>query len=227
MKTTAIMVEFLVCGLLMLLAILLLYFAAVCEANTSVIETAYSTFAKARQGSNASCSSWLSDTFILFIVVGTAYGLGLFVETLAMKIFERFWHRKNKCYRLENLIRYLVSKSSAFKRSPLDLERIQHKDGQYTGIMRYFVYSKSYQLGAQIEKQLARLRVMRVLAIFFLLMVGVGCILLLRQNDWMNNLFFTFISAALCGGTIRMVLYRLNKFDESIERAYRVLLQVY
>ena len=143
-----------------------------------------------------------------------------------MKLFEKI-NKRIKAKRFDDFIEHLNTLCYDIEKSPINLLKIKAKGGQYTGIMRYYIYSNSEELAPQIEKQLRRLRVMRVLAVFFLTILIASGILAYKQGCSTTNIFFIASSLILFSLTLWMVIYRLNKFNESIERAYCTLIKAY
>lgn len=266
MKTTEIMVEFLIAGILILLSLLfccMSWFPV--ELQTLFVHVVNS-------------QSWLTSApFLLVIFMSIAYGLGILSEFIGRAIFERM-HDFVKKGRLQKYIekcdsdcREIFDKSpilQKFKPSEPDSsesdskrnavrgksrfqplpylwqrcvfyskwigEKVLRKsseDGQsgsndldisVFGTMRFYVLMKSSALYEEIESQLNRLRVIRILFLVEVILLLAIVPPFFQNPSWFLGLI-GFALICLAATTLRAIWVRFNRYCRALERSYMVL----
>ncbi len=215
MKTTSLTVDFLVSGVLLLVALVLAVPGLPSQALTL----------------GAGSTGWVKAPFFAVALISITYGFGIFFEYLGLILYENR-HKRMKTKRCKAFIRKLQEHSILLKRDPFQLAKldmtkqsdIDTAQDWYTGTLRYFVKNASAELYAEVELQLRRMRIMRVLSIVeVILMVAViSHAITLKLDLYAAVLLFLFL-ALLFFRTSRGITYRFERYDESIERAYMVL----
>jgi hypothetical protein len=210
MKTTAVIVEFLISGILFLLALLFL--------AMSLFPGMLSLdFLKTNK-----LDSWMF--IIIPVLLSVAYGFGILAELIALNIFESK-HKKIRGKRLDD---FIDSNKKLLLKSPIDFNTINKKTcnnekAKLMGLMRFYVLHKDPVLYHEIELQHFRLRLVRVLFLCMLILIfAVVCKYIEKRTcEWLLIEMFIIMITYL---NYKGILYRFNRFNESIERTYKVLL---
>jgi hypothetical protein len=215
MKTTAIMIEILVAGVLVLLALFLL---------------AGSLFPSDMQSFLNDINKpghWLEKTpFLIFIFIPIAYGLGLLFEFIGLISVE--W--------LLNIIKrrrigeYYSKETQFVKDNPIFRDyksdaskRIRES---YHGEMRFYVLLKSSELYSIIETELNWLRLTRVLFIVELILLA-GIVVKIAQNKVITIpllLFHFAILFVIFIATGVVIFHRFGRYCRAIERSFKILM---
>jgi hypothetical protein len=218
MKTTVLIVEYLVAGILVLLALTLLAASIFPE----LISGLKSLFAQ-HESLDA-----ISPTLVV-VFAALAYGVGLVAEFLGEKTFE-WWLDRIKLNRLED---YLKKNNGNLHKSPL-LAKYQKNPGDKTdespvpieirliGEMRFHVLMESAELYAEIESQLNRFRLIRVLVLVEAILAAAIVISLIQ--DYSPVLVFLLVVVVVVAiANVGAVGRRFHRYCRAVERAYKTL----
>lgn len=217
MKTTAIMFEILVAGVLVLLA---LFFLA-----GSLFPSDMQLFLNYINGSG----HWFAKTpFLIFILISVAYGLGLLFEFIGLISVEWLLNmikRKRIDEYYKNEEKY-VKEHPIFENYNSNASFQNNKDkASYYGEMRFYVLMKSSDLYSIIEKQLNWLRLTRVLFIVeFILLIGL--VVKIAQNKVITISLLLFLCAILFVFFIAsgiVIVHRFERYCRAIERSFKML----
>ncbi len=212
MKTTVLIVEFLVAGTLVVLAV-------------GVFLSCFFQSEMQRALTWLNQYQDLAAPLATIIFVAIAYSVGVLLESIGLELFE--W--KLDEIKTERMKKYLkenqkdLKNSSIFNEYAGDPEKISKDQAvSWMGDMRFYVLMKSPTLYEEIESQINRLRLVRVsfLAEFILI---VAVILRLRQNPSLFLdciLLFLMITAIL---TVWAIMKRFHRYCRAIERSYKML----
>ena len=153
MKTTALIIEYLVSGILLMAALLLL---------------AYSIFPQDVQKFFLLLKNSKELAFVISSVFAAiAYALGMLIEPIARIVFERLLHDRIEKERVAKYIeahRTNLHKSSIFKKYKANNNIPSAKEAKsIIGEMRFYVLMQSSGLYDEIESQINRLRLIRIL----------------------------------------------------------------
>jgi len=217
LNTTAIMVEALIAGILVLLALLLL--------AMSVFPSEVQTFFIKISNSQ----SLLAEAPLLVIVIAIAYGFGVLFEFIGLIAFE-WWFDKIKRNRL---IEYLNSNRSIIAGSPIlkkyvnsSSKKVDVKEEEARsciGTMRFYVLMKNSALYSEIESQMNRLRLIRVLFLVeLILLFAIGGQLLQKFSLSMFSLWMLVVVIAIAN--IEAIRKRFHRYCRAIERSYQLLM---
>jgi hypothetical protein len=215
MKTTAIMIEFLVAGLLVLLALFLL--------ALSFFPTEMQLFLDQINKSQ----HWLAKApFLITVLISVAYGFGVLFEYLGVIAFE--W--KHEMIKRKRIDTYYKKNDSILKNNPIfkdyksnASDQNNKKNGSYHGEMRFYVLKENSSLYSEIELQLNRLRLIRVL--FFvttILLIAILGQLFLKftVGKLMLSLFILMITFF----NVIAIRHRFNQYCRAIERSFKMLM---
>ena len=224
MRTTMLYVEFLVGGILVLLASIFLgigMFPGTEKPIMSFLE----------KNGHLSASILLSTIF-----VAAAYAIGVFSEYFTRSLFENKLDEvkvmRTKIYLKENYNRLWKSPIlKEFMRIPpkkID-EKIDIKEARKCiGPMRYYVMMENSELYREIESHLHKLRFTRILfLVVMILMFAIFFRLQHAQNLQSDDSLFLVIMleflALAAIATIKAVKDRSDRYCRAVERSYRAL----
>jgi len=216
METTKLIIEYVVGGVVVSLALLLLAWSLF---PAEVLEMVVSL--------NQSQSSLLTTGGVataLFAAV--VYAVGVISEFVGESAFRRRFDR----VRGERFAKYIGENRELFDKDPIlgklaedpatkiDLDAAS----QCVGQMRFHVLMKSPSLYTDIDSQLNRLRLIRVLFLAELILTGAIVALLLRHFS--VYLVCSLLLVIVVGVANWMaVTQRFHRYNRSVERAYRAL----
>jgi hypothetical protein len=211
METTKLIVEYLVVGILVCLAISFLVFAL------SPINIQ---------------SSWLlivqdASLIVVIILLPISYGVGLVAEYLGMVLYEKYFDAvKEK--RFPAFIRGnkdLLTESALLAKYAQTKDQIPRDAGKKMyGEMRFFTLMKNAPLYAEIESHVNQARILRTLTIAeILFLVGV-IIQLVRTGFSLLPFIVLFFLVFLLVFNILAILHRFNRYCRAIERSYKVIM---
>lgn len=164
---------------------------------------------------------WLTTSgFLLTVVLALAYSIGIVVEAVCLNLTE-WMHEGVKKSRTKDFLDEYCDWIRLGPITPRDMKRKGH-----TGLLRFYVLRDSKELYEEIEVQHLRMRITRT---------ALCCEVLAMVLFWIGASFRSTFSAptiavvSLVGviviiATIRTVKYRFERFDSVVERAYVVLM---
>lgn len=219
MKTTMLIVEFLIGGILVLLALMFLAVSFFPDEVQQVFN-------------NIDLSQPLPVSTLLLlstIFVAIAYTVGIFSEFFAREMFEWLLVRVRK-KQVEKYLDDLHKNKVKIEKNPIlsklkdDFSEENNKDQVQlpTGLMRSYVLMKSPELYHNIASQLHRFRLMRILFLTELIFI----VAIFRQSlraispSLMWALVFLIVAAIL---TVVVIHSRFKRYCRDIERSYMVL----
>jgi len=215
MKTTAIMIEFLIVGVLVLLALFFL-FVSLFPIETQLF------FVKINES-----QPWLAKApFFLIIFVSFAYGFGVLFDYIGFIAFE--W--LNNMVKKKRIKKYYKLNESILKDSPIlkdykgnNKSKNHEEESSYHGEMRFFVLMESPELYSEIELQLKRLKIIRVL--FFVELILLSSIIVqLRQKFCAALLLLLLLISVITIANVIAIYQRFDRYCRSIERSYKMLI---
>jgi hypothetical protein len=217
MKTTALIIEFLVGGMLFLFSI---FFLAYCL-DTQTIDNLYEFFQNYKKYA----------ILITMLVTALSYALGIIVEPIARIIFENlmqiFICKKR-------FIKYITKHQKNIKHSPIlkryELKKLENiksfqKFKSYLsamGEMRFYVLMNSERLYSEIESQLNRLRLIRVLVLVEIVLL-ISLILKVVTNASTLLYFLILAVFIILILNILAISVRYDRYYRAVERAYEAL----
>jgi hypothetical protein len=214
MKTTAIMIEFLVAGLLVLLALFLFALSFF----PGEMQLFFDQIGKAQH---------LPDKapFLIVIIISVAYGFGVLFEYIGVITFE--WiHKIIKRKRIKD---YYDSNEPILTNNPIfknynsnALNQNDKKKGSFHGEMRFYVLKENSALYSEIELQLNRLRLIRVL--FFVTVILLAAVLgQLFLKFTVGKLMLSLFILMIAFFNVIAILHRFNQYCRAIERSFKML----
>lgn len=216
MKTTALIIEWLVAGVLILLAVISLVFSLFPVETRELLA-----------GFGRLSSLLTNEVVLATIVTAIAYAVGVLSEFAGWIAFE-WWLDRIKMSRLPKYLRrnhailkqsLLLAEYLATPPKALDLSTASALYGE----MRFDVLMRSPRLYKEIESQINRFRLIRVLflveLILFLAVVGQ----LLRGSLPMLMGTMVLIIVIGCVNVVA-IGYRFHRYCRAIERSYKALL---
>ena len=224
MKTTMIIVEFLIGGILILIA-LSFCFASFFPGTVHDFSDYFNRFQ----------SSFDEDTFLFAgallstVFVAIAYEVGILLEFIGLHTFE--WrHDVVKKNRMRKFLRKLEEDNVNLGKSPIlrkfkgvPPDRITKKQARSCiGPMRFYVLNESPSLYQDIESQLHRLRLIRFLFFVEVLLFLAVFRQLVREPSCLLKILLIFFggSAYL---NYRAIVDRFGRYCRAVERSYRTL----
>lgn len=217
MKTTVLVAEYLAAGVLVLLALALLA-ASIFPELISDFENLFTVPEK--------LDAISSILVVVFAVL--AYGVGLVADFLGEKTFE-WWLKRIK---LDHLKKYLEKNSESLHKSPLLAEYQKDRGGkaeesvaietELIGEMRFYVLMESAELYTEIESQLNRFRLVRVLVLVEAILTA-AIIISLAQAGPPILIFLLIVTVVLAIANVRAVGRRFHRYCRAVERAYKTL----
>lgn len=215
MNTTSLIIEYLVAGILLLFAFLLLAYS-LCPQD---IQTLFLLLKSIKE----------FDFAILSLFTAIAYALGVLSEPIARIIFEYPVHDLIKRRRLRKYIerhKGSLDKSALLKKyitKDNKIPNIKLKEAkEIIGEMRFYVLKQNSELYKEIESQINRLRLIRIL--FIVEIVLLLAFIFQITNSFSPSLCFGIILIGIfCACTVIGIINRLNRYGRAIERSYELL----
>lgn len=218
MKTTALIIEYLMAGVLVDLAL------ALCVASffPIQIETILASFNQ--------YESLPVNVLLTTVFAAVAYGTGIFTEFLGFSLFEGF-HDEIKRKRIIKYVKDLKENKMKLDESPiLRILEETEPDGitkeqarKCIGPMRFYVLMESPILYQDIAYQLHRLRLIRILFIAeVIVMVAVSYQLYQLTSLPLAGLFGFLLLTIYA--TFKAILHHFNRYCRAVERSYRALI---
>lgn len=219
-KTSALILELLVGGILVSFSIGLLIFSI----SPAEVQLMLARF-------NQLQSFPGKEAFFAAIFTATVYGIGLISESCEMDIFEK-WLDKIKRKRLRKFIK---RNESIFKDDDVlrgyvalldndkDLDKKIEAEGPSSiGEMRFYVLMKSPPLYGEIESQIGRGRLIRIL-LFAEVILSIAIFVLLCRTRSLVLIAIFGVIILLGGATAWAVKVRFERYCRSIERGYKAI----
>lgn len=162
------------------------------------------------------------STIFLTVAVAISYSLGVAVETIALQFLESILHKKsvirlkeyiNKNERLFNEDVYMkgIFNETITKKTARDCY----------GNLRFHILSHNEKLYKEIESQINRMRLIRVLFLFELLTLISLIIILIKSFSIVLLLLLSFL-VLLSIFTYKSIHTRFDRYFRSIERSYLI-----
>ncbi len=222
-KASALIVELLVGGILVSFSIGLLIFSI----SPAEVQLMLARF-------NQLQSIPGKEAFFAAIFTATVYGIGLISESCEMAIFERWLDRIKR----NKLKKFIKSNQSIFKDDDVlggyvalldnkeNEEEFNKKikdDGPSSiGEMRFYVLMKSPPLYGEIESQIGRGRLIRVLLFAeTILFIAISVLLFRRCSSALIAILGVIIFLGFA--TVMAVKFRFERYCRSIERGYKAI----
>lgn len=220
LDTTKLIVEYLIVGILVSIAIIFLGVSILAPAD---LELFPALFSPDPLSSNTVISA------LIFLPI--AYGVGVIAEYVAMRLFET----KADAIKLQRLNYYLNKHESILKKSPLLKSYIKRSDKEARitemkianmlfGEMRFYAMTKSPFLQGEIEAHLNRLRILRALPISELLFLTGYIVQVLRSGISNVSIFALVFLGVVLPINISAITNRQERYCRAIERAYTALI---
>ena len=217
METTKLIVEYIVAGVVILLALALL-FAAIFPAELQVLISS----APDLQGS----STVVVAALLAIVLTSVAYGIGVITEYLGVITFEWLLERI-KVIRIKRFFQYnrewLQDDSIMRPYINLPLEEINRKAvSNCHGEMRFEVLMKNAYLYGEIESQMNRFKLIRI---FFIAEAIIAIALLILISREASAIRVSLLILVIMFGCLNWlaIYHRFNMYCRSIERSYKVL----
>ena len=214
MKTTTVIVELLVSGVLVVASLLFLIFSFFPnEIKRGVVQL------------TLHWQEFTASQVVLAIVfISICYALGTLFEVIGMLLFEPLLQKIKK----ERLRAYLEANEPLLSKSPLlmfVLANAKDKKVPFVshGEMRFYVLMQNASLYGDIDSQISRFRLVRVLFVVEFLF-GIGILALLSRSASALIAFGLLFDVLLIIVTIRAIHIRFHRYCRSIERSYKMLM---
>ncbi|MCC8036042.1 MAG: hypothetical protein LIO77_08970 [Rikenellaceae bacterium] len=190
MSTTTLIVEYLMSGIFGLISIAVLFFTCFpdlfCELSS-----------KHELGLG-------SSAILLLMILSVAYSLGIAIETISLSIFEKWIFKRLPVGRMTRWIetKPILKKDPLFKgmKAGPKLNEVRSCYGH----CRFKILECNQELYGEIESQISRMRLIRVLCIFESLIWIASLIFLIRiwacqdrWNAWKGPIIFAFIGVTV------------------------------
>lgn len=211
MKTTTLILEYLVTGIITLIALFYILYVVCPKHEVLLLESIIKEFAG-------------MGNLFLIILLSISYCLGIAIETSALSVFENILHKRS----VERLPQYYKENEEILKLSPffegINFLAISEKQARKIyGQLRFVVLSKDANLYKEIESQISRMRLIRVLFILeFIFFIG-AVILIIQGDNSMMLAVFTTVLFLLLYSTFEAVIIRFDRYFRAIERAYIIV----
>lgn len=224
MRTTMLLVEFLVAGILVLLALIFLGISMFPSKEQAILNLFDQDF----------CLS--AGALLATIFVAVAYPVGVFSEYLTRDLFEKFLDKT----RMKRMRTYLKENRKNLKKSPIlgkyseippgiiDEKITMDEARKCIGPMRFHVLMTNSDLYRDIESQLHRLRLMRTLflaiALCFLAIISRLIVTWYQHREISLFLLVTLVFFGLTAyETFKAIKDRADRYCRAVERSYRAL----
>lgn len=217
MKTTVLVMEFLFAGVLILLALALLAVTIFPE-----LPGAFKTIWPSDEALSA------VSAILAIPMAAIAYGVGLISEFVAGEAFE-WWLTRIKRVRLT---KYLRENRAKLRKSPILAEytdtppeqiKVTNEETALMGVMRFHILMESHELYQEVESQLNRFRLIRVLFLVELIL-AVAIVWQLFRNPSSAVLACSLaLVLALVVANIFAIKRRFDRYCRAVERSYQVL----
>jgi HAD superfamily hydrolase (TIGR01509 family) len=218
MKTTVLIVEYLIAGILVMLALTLLIIGIFPDLSPQI---------EAMLGQHEALNA-ISLTLVI-VVMAVAYGVGILAQYLCERLFE--WRLEQ--IKLERLPRYLKDNCNNLDKSPLlkpykQLESTGTDESppqvetRLIGEMRFHVLMESEELYQEIESQLNRFRLTRVLVLVEVILATALTVLFLQDQSAVLIVLLALV-IGLFVVNIFAVNHCFHRYCRATERAYKVL----
>jgi hypothetical protein len=223
MKTTVLLVEFLVAGALVSLVLGLCAYSFFPDDVERIFNNLFQ------------CTSASIGILYATIFIAISYGAGILSEYIGLHIFEGR-HDEIKKDRIRTYVKKLQNENIHLEKNPIfrnlaevPPERITKKQARSCiGPMRFYVLKESPYLYQDIDSQLHRLRLIRIMVLVEVcLIVAIGW--RLCYNLVVHHYFSAPLACALIffGGVIvvnyKAILDRFNRYCRAVERSYKAL----
>jgi hypothetical protein len=216
MKTTVLIIEYLFGGVLVLLALMLL------------VASLFPPLMGALGSFLRHCEFPDSIRSILAIIfAAVVYGVGLISEYVGGEIFE-WWLKRIKRARLAKYLRknYAnLGKSTIlaeYAAVPLEQISVTEEAIELIGAMRFHVMMESPELYQEIESQINRFRLVRVLFLVEVIVVLAMTIQMLRVPSPILVCLLVLV-LVLAVANVSAVKRRFERYCRAVERSYKVL----
>jgi hypothetical protein len=216
-KITVAIFEFFIAGVLVICSIFLLFLSLFPSNMIQVIDT-----------TKRATDSAVSGALIAVISTAVAYGVGVISESLARMVFESLLDKiKTRHFRgLINKGSYIIQGIT----SPKDAGTTEKDNPALSdassslGKMRFYVLMKSATLYTEIDSQIARFRLARVLFLCQLIVLAAAFRHLFRDPGAIlfGSCLLLILSMVI---TFLEIRNRFNRYCRAIERSYELLLQ--
>lgn len=216
MQTTKLIVEYIVAGIVVVLALGFLAFAIF----PSEIEPLINGLRK------SSSTDIVGAAIIALLLTSVVYGVGVISEHLGMLSFE--WLLQQ--IKVKRIRKYFQENREWLKSSPilaqyiwvLDTDKGWEEAAQCYGEMRFDVMMKSPSLYAEIESQINRFRLIRVLFISETLILIALIVIAFRE------LSAILISAIILDVSLMIlnysaIRYRFDSYTRAVERSHKII----
>ena len=224
MRTTMLLVEFLVAGILVLLALIFLGISIFPSKEQAILDLFHQEY----------CLS--AGALLATIFVAVAYPVGVFSEYLTRDFFED----KLEEIRMNRMRIYLEENHANLRKSPIlekyasipptDISTIITKEEarKCTGPMRFHVLMENTELYREIESQLHRLRLMRTLFLVVVLFLAAAVSRLivtwyLHQDISLFLLVVIVFFVLAAFADFKAIKDRSHRYCRAVERSYRAL----
>jgi len=208
MKTTMLIVEFLVGGILVSMALVFLFVSLFPGEAGTILDKATAILCPYLNKDQPEGLFLLLST--LFVAI--AYTVGVLSEPIAREIFEWMLNRIKR-RKMENLKEYFEKDQKKLKKSPIveeTEEKIKEKHKQTYGDMRFYVLMRSQELYQDIASQMHRYRLMRLLFLAQLILIVAVVVQLLRESS-------SSLMRGLAVAIVIIVLIFLRAYDRFIQ----------
>jgi hypothetical protein len=224
MKTTVLIVEFLVGGILVSLA--MVFCVASVFPGVSIIPDEIEAIIE----DLGQYPSLPVGVVLVTIVAAIAYGVGVFSEFIGLHLFEGR-HDKIKRQYLIKYLKELKGDGINLKKSPL-LKRFdkippdkitKEQARSVIGPIRFYVLKESPYLYQDIASQIHRLRLIRILFLVeIILIVAVAGQL---HQEFSSHLIYALLFLVIIAiANVFAILDRFNRYCRAVLRSYRVLI---
>jgi len=215
-KTTVLIIEYLFAGILVLLALILL---------TIVLFPQLQSALGKLSGAHATLDA--IAPILAVILTAIAYGTGLVAEFVGGEIFE-WWLKRIKRVRLT---KYLRDNYANLRKSPIlaayaetapDRIAVSKDMAELIGVMRFCVLMQSQRLYQEIESQLNRFRLIRVLFLVEVIL-ALAIIWRLFHAPSLPLVYCLVLVLLTVVANAAVVGRRFHRYCRAVERAYKVL----
>lgn len=237
MKTTVLIVEFLVAGILVSLAVVFCAYSIFSDDITGIFNDFHQVFHDSTKETFNEYQNLPLSTSILVttIFIAIAYGVGILSEYIGLSIFEGRLDTIKK-NRMRKYLKELKENGADLEKNPIlkkfegiPPEKITKKQAiSCIGSMRFNVLKESPELYQDIASQLHRLRLIRILFLVeVILLVGIVCLVgrsLLNGDFSLLSMGALIFFGAVAYANFRAIMSRFDRYCRAVERSYKALM---
>lgn len=216
MEITKRLIEFILSGILIILSLTFLFYCIFPKEVHSLLD----------QAEKSTSYIFNNATLATALFTAISYAVGLVSENMVQNLFEGLLD-KTKHNQINDFLKRsftAIKDTPVIKAFSLDTDEPIDKEtaGRLYGEMRVYVNLKSQQLYTEIESQINRFRILRVMFLSEALIITGLVILTFRSYSWCK-VFYVLMACLAALFTYIAINNRFYRYCRAIERAYKIV----